>query len=406
MDSCEAFVNGIERFENSVNNKHGGCIVKIVRKKNMFSRFKELELGKNSDDKIYQYADVKYNVIISLHNVSIVGEIQFLLLPFLRAKQMGHSLYGVKRRDDYVSNINTLSVMQSDRRAQILAAMTNQDVQTLSNELLYDPEFAFAISDVDHNPLLLYSLFYGWYKGFKLILSTLMHLDKLQSKSETYKISVKNSSNRNARDILHNRMFHGFGHPLFGLSWKTLLDHPNNQTKMIIEILKCPLLDVNAGNGYILWHACQKGIYFIVDILLKYRKNELKLDLYNCGITPLMAVCETSATTFATQRLINSLNIVRLMVEKSDVDLTAKSKEFEGGQQAIVVTYDERPSFPAKQMAPPGKTALDIIQSAKAKNKNRYVLEITKLLKECLDATDAKNAKVSQTATKPQKPKE
>ena len=75
-----------------------GCLVKIVRCKNMFSQMNNWhgiqELIK------YSYCDVKFNVIIKVGKYSIVGEIQFTLNVMIQAKKIGHTFYSFSRQYD------------------------------------------------------------------------------------------------------------------------------------------------------------------------------------------------------------------------------------------------------------------------------------------------------------------
>ena len=64
FENCKDMVNGINLFINMFkDNKTVDCIKGIVRIKNGFNDFKELD--NNDNDKIYTYKDVKFNVFIS-----------------------------------------------------------------------------------------------------------------------------------------------------------------------------------------------------------------------------------------------------------------------------------------------------------------------------------------------------
>ena len=82
-------LDGYNYFLSKINEHKG--ILKVARVKNGFN--------KESDG----YRDLKINIVYksSKQGLSMIGEIQFLLLPFLRSKKKSHKLYAILRRQTY-----------------------------------------------------------------------------------------------------------------------------------------------------------------------------------------------------------------------------------------------------------------------------------------------------------------
>ena len=191
---------GLKHFINCINNQsNNGNIVKIARIKNMF-RTKLID----NVSKKYNYCDIKINVIIEYNNICLIGEVQFLLKFMLKVKTMGHSLYNVKRRKDFMNQVNTITdalyndesknKKESKLTQRIVAAIQKQDGVSLGNELLFyadkalqvkripmviggttDPKDPMAGAPI---PILHFCSFNRWLRGVKLIVATAFHVDK------------------------------------------------------------------------------------------------------------------------------------------------------------------------------------------------------------------------------------
>ena len=92
---------GVKFFVGKINAGRGGCIRKIVRIKNGFRNIKNWK--KLSD---YGYCDLKFNVLVSNNDISVIGEIQCMLDFFLESKKRIHSLYQLKRKSEFIKNVN------------------------------------------------------------------------------------------------------------------------------------------------------------------------------------------------------------------------------------------------------------------------------------------------------------
>ena len=80
---------------------NSNCIFKgIVRIKNGF-----IEKDENGDyfDVFHpKYKDIKFNILIEIHNILTIIEIQFILTPFSKSKKLSHNLYNISRIKDFI----------------------------------------------------------------------------------------------------------------------------------------------------------------------------------------------------------------------------------------------------------------------------------------------------------------
>eukprot|EP01084_Bolivina_argentea_P253860 426585_1 len=77
------------------------------------------------------YTDIKFNVIIKAFGKSIVGEIQFLLKIMAEFKLVGHALYGIERRQEFVSNLKLLKPTIMDKEKQLFTLANHGDSKGL-----------------------------------------------------------------------------------------------------------------------------------------------------------------------------------------------------------------------------------------------------------------------------------
>lgn len=96
----------IEEFEKMINENYAQCIKKIVRKKNGFASIDDESW--NMDLFLFDYKDVKLNIIVEHQGMRLIGEIQFIPKFMLEAKKKGHSVYGFVRKHDYFSKLSQL----------------------------------------------------------------------------------------------------------------------------------------------------------------------------------------------------------------------------------------------------------------------------------------------------------
>ena len=76
--NAKDLVVGLKNFISMVSHGRAGCIKKVFRIKNVFENVKQWK--KSGNDSSYSYCDIKLNVWIQHGEVSMIGEIQFLLV--------------------------------------------------------------------------------------------------------------------------------------------------------------------------------------------------------------------------------------------------------------------------------------------------------------------------------------
>lgn len=105
FDTVENLISGLNEFMNFIddgativdknnnNQEREICIKQIVRVKNGFSSIPNQVMQAKLN--VYDYRDIKLNVIIEHKGIRLIGEIQLLLKFMLIAKKKGHSIYGM-----------------------------------------------------------------------------------------------------------------------------------------------------------------------------------------------------------------------------------------------------------------------------------------------------------------------
>ena len=86
------------------------CFVSFFRIKNLFIENKKEageRLGKSmkqlkKEDYLYQYADIKLNILMDYNAMSMIVEVQFLLKFMQDTKRAVHTLYEVTRNGDFI----------------------------------------------------------------------------------------------------------------------------------------------------------------------------------------------------------------------------------------------------------------------------------------------------------------
>ena len=161
-----------------------GCLTKIVRIKNSFKnlpKLSDIDINQTNNNSInmsqFTYADVKVNVLIECRGTKMIGEIQFLLNWMLKAKKLGHTLYGFSRNKEYMVQLSHLfynnhSKNNKESFSQELRAMIiTQNFEKLEKMLLFDSDdklkqlkqFEFEKHLIEHK----------WTKGLQLYQATL-----------------------------------------------------------------------------------------------------------------------------------------------------------------------------------------------------------------------------------------
>ena len=134
-----------DKNESQKENDNSGCeIIEILRLKNGFG---DILNWKSVND--CQYCDVKLNVlIVKDNNISMIGEIQFLLKWVSVAKKMGHKYYSIVRKEDFIYDCNNL--LKNDLNYELYSSkiesmIKNNQVNNLSVELFLSPNVVLSM---------------------------------------------------------------------------------------------------------------------------------------------------------------------------------------------------------------------------------------------------------------------
>lgn len=192
----------------------------------------------------------------------------------LNAKTMGHSIYSMKRRKEFIDNVLTLkdhygynpnmlfkkgvnkvtNVHENKNlKHRILGSVLNRDFNTLANELLFNLEFVLKVrssADLAHlsyksqEELSILHLVCknGWYKGFKLVYSAILQV-LTNDKHELSKF-VKNMLN----DVVSDKN----SVSLWGMEGKDIIDG-STMYKIVEMLLQCKYLDNIVCSLHCIW---------------------------------------------------------------------------------------------------------------------------------------------------------
>ena len=121
------------------------CIKDIVRIKNGFKNIRDWK-GVNDCG----YCDIKMNLIIydEFTNISQIGEIQFLLNWLLKAKKIGHKLYGFARRSEFIDSVNNMidnDNNYSKYKGKIQSLFTSSNTTNLTQQLIWKPNVVLSM---------------------------------------------------------------------------------------------------------------------------------------------------------------------------------------------------------------------------------------------------------------------
>ena len=122
FDTPQKLVYGLNTIKNKIEQQSNSqCIKKILRIKNGFLR-NRMKIGGNISNWLYNYADVKFNVLIesSKNRMSLIGEIQFLLKLMVNDKKKRHKLYSITRQENFINDMyNIMKVSNGDKQQQL-----------------------------------------------------------------------------------------------------------------------------------------------------------------------------------------------------------------------------------------------------------------------------------------------
>ena len=127
-DTPEHLMNGLNTVISRVK-KGDTCLKRVLRVKNLFVEHKkeaQMMLRKKSvkreiknDDWLYQYADIKLNILMDYNAMSMIVEVQFLLTFLNEAKKYSHPLYSITRRENFVNDLTNILTIGKTKQEQL-----------------------------------------------------------------------------------------------------------------------------------------------------------------------------------------------------------------------------------------------------------------------------------------------
>ena len=108
-------------FQEKIKSKNF-CIIEVVRVKNGFFEYKH---------EAATYTDIKFNVIIKGKKYCVIGEVQFLFKRMYEFKKIGHSLYSIERRQEFIDDLFELLPIKLDLKKQLFIHAAKNNVNGL-----------------------------------------------------------------------------------------------------------------------------------------------------------------------------------------------------------------------------------------------------------------------------------
>ena len=191
--SVKSLVKGLKIFETKYNKQ-------IVRVKNGYSDFNFKKFG-SIDNMPLEYRDIKFNIIYSDkdNKTCLIAEVQFLLDFMSHAKSIGHSLYSIARKIDYIHSVDYVHKLQYNKnnRTQIIRnVITKREYNAFGLEMLHN------VKESLYNTETIFTLCkQNYYKGFKLFHSVFIkHLLATAAKRNPRVSSDSTSDNTSDKD--------------------------------------------------------------------------------------------------------------------------------------------------------------------------------------------------------------
>eukprot|EP01084_Bolivina_argentea_P180143 311218_1 len=188
FENCKDLLISLKKFIQIIVGRNGKCITRIVRIKNGFSMANQWDENNISDCK---YFDLKLNVVIMYQKLKMICEIQFLLKSLLKAKKIGHKLYGMSRKEDYFTAVAEMA--QKDQNwmkylEKITKYANDNKFDQLSQEMVIKPNILLSMSMQDKYSKLLQI---KSPKYFELHISSMLHFEKYLLQNNDKKNDLK-----------------------------------------------------------------------------------------------------------------------------------------------------------------------------------------------------------------------
>ena len=374
-------VNDMNNIKNRID-KGDTCIKKILRIKNKFLVNKEeyFEAKKNSEKKddenewLYNYGDIKFNVLIEYNNMSLIGEIQFLLSMMLNNKKKCHALYNIIRQEDFINNMkNILSVTSNNNNKQeqlffLLHSCkyNNKSIKLLSQFLIsYSNDIDLGMKDDNEMNAFHYCCEFGNTRLFNL----LVNFVQKKEKETNHQLLIKHiceptrnpyvlySSDDNDTQIYCSDLAIKSGNYQFlnklvlignnyDIKWKNINDSIMEYFIGKKKWIDLKLINTIVNSGLINWEkllvcGVKYNNYKIVEYILTQQK--LKNIKVNINSRLLLSTCIDTDDTYELNNINDNLKIFQLLLLSAAQDNINLSETDDNGWSVFldIVKHDK-----------------------------------------------------------------
>ena len=86
---------------------------------------------------MYNYGDIKLNVLMEYNNMSLICEIQFLVQFILSSKKILHHFYKIERRESFMNDLNViLNISSNNQQRQLYFDIHSTNQNKISQSLI------------------------------------------------------------------------------------------------------------------------------------------------------------------------------------------------------------------------------------------------------------------------------
>ncbi len=125
VPTCKDFLDALTKLTKVIESKKT-ALKEVVRMKNSLASNEE----KRVKEGVYRYGDVKMNIlVVGGRGKGMICEVQFLLEFMKEAKGLGHNLYEVSRREQFVDDVSSSLLRSFDKQGALFTAASRGDTR-------------------------------------------------------------------------------------------------------------------------------------------------------------------------------------------------------------------------------------------------------------------------------------
>ena len=148
---------------------------------------------------LFQYGDIKFNLLVELNGKSLIVECQFLLSLMIKAKNMGHSLYEITRNDGFIRDMNHILGTQ-DIQEQLYVAVNSNNIRRIGQILLSYPN-SIDLMKIDRKGLTV--MHHACLNGYKKVIQLLLSQYDRKSEEFSKMLNARCQSTRRRTPLLY-----------------------------------------------------------------------------------------------------------------------------------------------------------------------------------------------------------